>query len=327
MVLKRAAVADDKGRVGVAELMKSGATDAPSVSTPGMDAARRTITRTTITPAPGTVVPEEPKPARPSLRDRINAARRQPTELATALEPFPGSNVLRMGMSLVLSAACMLTIGGAVLMLLLWQQNRESGVLATQVDRTWEIFDYLRQVERLVAFAVVPVALAWIVLATINARRATGERRNPALAAAALLAGIGGVWFIGATQVADAEGPVSKAVGIAIQAAFLAVPLIMMERVAEAAEARHRPLRATYLIAVAYIVQLQTLGGLSTIEPTFESDRWGRLGAYMLIGGLLQVLGTLSANEAARAVEEGTDHRYQLRHRFGEALLAQAQRG
>jgi hypothetical protein len=38
------------------------------------------------------------------------------------------------------------------------------------------------------------------------------------------------------------------------------------------------------------------------------------------------VLGTLSANEAARAIEEGTEHRYQLRHRFGESLLAQAVR-
>ena len=38
----------------------------------------------------------------------------------------------------------------------------------------------------------------------------------------------------------------------------------------------------------------------------------------------MMVLGTLAANEAARAIEEATDHRYELRHRFGEALLAQA---
>ncbi len=53
---------------------------------------------------------------------------------------------------------------------------------------------------------------------------------------------------------------------------------------------------------------------------------WGKLAAYLLIGGLIQVLGTLAANEAARAIEEGTQHRYDLRHRFGETLLAQAQR-
>jgi hypothetical protein len=151
-------------------------------------------------------------------------------------------------------------------------------------------------------------------------------RRNPIVAAASLLIGIGGVWFIGASQVADAEGPATKAVGVAIQAAFLAVPLIALERVAEAAEARHRPLRATYLIAVLYVAHLQGLGGLSTTEQTNDPEQWGRLGAYLLIAGLIQVLGTLSANEAARAIEEGTEHRYQLRHRFGEALLAQAVR-
>ena len=95
------------------------------------------------------------------------------------------------------------------------------------------------------------------------------------------------MWFIGSTQVADAEGPITKGVGIAIQAAFLAIPLIALERVAEAAEARHRPLRATYVIAVVYLAHLQGLGGLSTIEETTDPEKWGRLGAYLLIGGLI----------------------------------------
>jgi len=76
---------------------------------------------------------------------------------------------------------------------------------------------------------------------------------------------------------------------------FLAIPLIALERVAEAAEARHRPLRATYVIAVVYIAHLQGLGGLSTIEKTTDPEEWGQLGAYLLIGGLIAVLGTLSA--------------------------------
>jgi hypothetical protein len=297
----------------------------PGSSTPGQDQARRTITRTTITPAPGTIVPPEVQPAKATVRERINA-KRQHGDLMAALEPYPGTSILRLVMSLMLSAMCLLTFGGAVLMLLLWQQNKDSGVLTTQIDRTWEIFDYLREIERWIAFGVVPVVVAWIILATINVRRATGLRRNPIVAAASFLIGVGGVWFIGSTQVADADGPITRAVGIAIQAAFLAIPLIVMERVAEAAEARHRPLRATYVIAVAYLAHLQGLGSLSTIDETSDPEKWGRLGAYLLIGGLIQVLGTLSANEAARAIEEGTDHRYQLRHRFGEALLAQAQR-
>ena len=303
----------------------AGPAGTPGASTPGQEQAKRTITRTTITPAPGTIVPEEVKPARPTLRERINQ-KHQHGDLTAALPPYPGPSVLRTVMAIMLSAMCLLTIGGAVLMLLLWQQDRESGVLTTQIERTWDIFGYLREIERLIAFAVVPVVVAWVVMATINVRRATGQRRNPIVAAASLLVGIGGAWFIGATQVAEADGPVTRAVGIAIQAAFLAIPLIVMERVAEAAEARHRPLRATYVIAVAYLAHLQGLGSLSTIDETSDPEKWGRLGAYLMIGGLIQVLGTLSANEAARAIEEGTEHRYQLRHRFGEALLAQANR-
>jgi len=297
----------------------------PGASTPGQEQAKRTITRTTITPAPGTIVHEEVKQARSTLRDRINQ-RQQHGDLTAALAPYPGPSILRTVMAIMLSTMCLLTIGGAVLMLLLWQQDRESGVLSTQVERTWDIFGYLRETERVIAFAVVPVAIAWVVMATINVRRATGQRRNPILAAASLVVGLGGVWFIGATQVAEADGPVTRAVAIAIQAAFLAIPLIVLERVAEAAEARHRPLRATYVIGVAYLAHLQGLGSLSTIDPTNDAEQWGKLGAYLMIGGLIQVLGTLSANEAARAIEEGTEHRFQLRHRFGEALLAQATR-
>ena len=297
----------------------------PGASTPGQDEARRTITRTTITPAPGTVVTEPALPAKPGLRDRLSN-RRQHGDLTAAQAPYPGASIMRLVMATMLSLLCLLTIAGSVLMLLLWQQNRSSGVLTTQIDRTWELFGYLREVERWIAFGIVPVAVGWIILATINVRRATGLRRNPIVVAGSFLIGIGGVWFIGSTQVADADGPLTRGVGIAIQAAFLAVPLIALERVAEAAEARHRPLRATYVIAVVYLAHLQGLGGLSTIEETSDPEKWGRLGAYLLIGGLIQVLGTLAANEAARAIEEGTEHRYQLRHRFGEAVMAQAVR-
>ena len=320
-------VRDDMGRVGVADAMTADAGHAPGPgsSTPGQDEARRTITRTTITPAPGTILPDPVLPTKPGLRDRLGN-RRQHGDLTAAQAPYPGASILRLVMATMMSMLCLLTVAGSVLMLLLWQQDRNSGVLTTQIDRTWDLFGYLREIERWIAFGLVPVAVGWIMLATINVRRATGLRRNPIIAAASLLIGIGGVWFIGSTQVADAEGPLTKGVGIAIQAAFLAIPLVALERVAEAAEARHRPLRATYVIAVAYIAHLQGLGGLSTIEETSDPEKWGRLGAYLLIGGLIQVLGTLAANEAARAIEEGTEHRYQLRHRFGEAVMAQAVR-
>ena len=66
--------------------------------------------------------------------------------------------------------------------------------------------------------------------------------------------------------------------------------------------------------------------GPTTSKRTVKTQIVAHDQSTIVIGGLIQVLGTLSANEAARAIEEGTEHRYQLRHRFGEALLAQAVR-
>ena len=294
-------------------------------STPRKDEARTTITRTTITPAPGTVVATETEPTK-KVRVFDRFGNRMHGDLTAAAAPLPGTSVLRLVMAVLLSALCLLTVGGAILVLLLWQQDRASGVLTSQLDRTWNIFDILRRVERVVAFAVLPVATAWIGLAAVNVKRATGIRRNPIVAAASLPIGVIGAWYVGREIVDVADDWVGQASGVVLQAVFLAVPLLALLRVAQAAEARHRPLRATYLVAAAFIVGLQFLGGLSTVDQASQAEEWGRLGAYLIIAALLQVLGALSANEAARAIEEGTEHRYELRHRFGESLLAQAAR-
>jgi hypothetical protein len=296
-------------------------------TTPGREAARSTITRTTITPAPGTAAaqPSMPEADKPALLDRLRGPLHG--QLGSARAPYPGCHIVRFVMALMMSIVCLLTVGGAILVLLLWQQDRSSGVLTSQLERTWDLFDLLRQVERVIAFAILPVATAWIAFATVNVRRATGQRRNPVIAALSLPVGVIGAWIVGAQIVAEADDWVGEVSGFVLQAIFLAIPLLALERVAQAAEARHRPLRWTYLIGVVYVAHLQFLGGLSTIDQSSTADEWGRLGAYLVIGALIQVLGTLAANEAARAIEEGTDHRYQLRQKFGESLLAQAARG
>jgi hypothetical protein len=292
-------------------------------STSRLDEARTTITRTTITPAPGT----EPPPTEITKRGTIDRLRnRKHGELASAEAPIPAANILRLTVATLMSILCMLTTGGAILVLLLWQQDRASGVLTSQLDRTWELFDALRIVERWVAFAILPVATTWIALATINVRRATGIRRNPLVAALSLPIGVIGAWFVGRDIVAQADDRVGQASGFVLQCVFLAVPLLALMRVAQASEARHQPLRAAFIVAAAYLAQLQFLGGLSTVDQASPAEDWGRLGAYLIIGALILVLGALSTNEAARAIEEGTDHRYQLRNRFGESLLAQAAR-
>lgn len=293
-------------------------------STQRLDESRASITRTTITPAPGT----EPVAAEPVKRTFLDRVRdRTHGELTAAEEPIALVSPLRLSMAVMLSGLCMLTVGGAILVLLLWQQDRASGVLTSQLDRTWDIFDALRGIERWLAFAVIPVATVWIAIAAINVRRATGIRRNPIVAAASLPIGCIGAWYVGREIVSEADDWVGQLSGFVLQSIFLAIPLLALLRLAQAAEARNRPLRATYIVAVAYVAQLQFLGGLSTADQNSTPDEWGELGAYLIIGALLQVLGALSANESARAIEEGTKHRYELRNRFGESLLEQAARG
>lgn len=294
-------------------------------STPRVDEARRSVTRTTVTKAPGQETSAKPDtPSKPSLFDRLRQS--QHGELTAAREPYPGPNVLRLTIAVLMSVLWILTIAGAILVLLLWQQDRASGVLSSQLDRTWDLFDKLRVIERWVAFALIPIGTAWIAMTAVNVHRATGKRRNAVIAAASLPLGLFGVWIVGSQIVAEADDWVGQAAGFVLQAIFLAVPLLALERIAHVAEARHGPLRASYLMAVVFLAVLQFLGGLSTIDQASQPDEWGRLGAYLVIGGLIQVLGALSVNEAARAIEDGIDNRFQLRRRFGESLLAQAEK-
>ena len=242
-----------------------------------------------------------------------------------ARQPFQAINGLRIGLTTVLAVLCVLTVGGAVLLLLLWQQSRDSGVLTSQLDRTWDLLDTLQDVERYVAFAAVPLAMAWIALAAVNVGRGTGNRRNPILASLSLPVGLVAVWMVGREVIAGSDDAITQAAGYVLQITLLTIPLLFLERIAISADARRRPLRATYLIGAAYLAQMQFLGGLSTIERDTTDGDWGLLGAYMLIGALLQVIGTLSANEACRSIEDATQHRYELRSRFSESLLAQAE--
>ena len=289
--------------------------DSGRVATQRVAAARSTVTAEKV----------EPKPETTLSRLASRAKGEQRGEKPPAREPFPAINAVRVTLTLVLALLCLLTVGGAVLLLLLWQQSRDTGVLTSQLDRTWDLLDLLQDVERYAALAAVPIAMAWIALAAVNVGRGTGNRRNPVLAAASLLVGVIGVWLVGREVVAASDDVVTQAAGYVLQITLLAVPLLFLERVAYAADARRRPLRATYLIGAAYLAQMQFLGGLSTIERETTDGDWGTVGAYLLIGALLQVIGTLSANEACRSIEDATQHRYQLRSRFSESLLAQAE--
>ncbi|MGH9132394.1 MAG: hypothetical protein ACRDZZ_00550 [Ilumatobacteraceae bacterium] len=262
-----------------------------------------------------------------SWRDRLSARREhQNADLLPARPPLAGAHVLRLAVSALLAVLAVLTLGAGLVLLLLWQEDGASGVLSNQIERAWDLTDNLRRIELIVAVAVVPLAAAWAALATLNVRRATARRCNPVIAALSIPAAAGGVWAIGASVVEPAEDWATTTGGLILQAVVIAVPMLVLERVAMAAEGPRRPLRATYVAAVAYIVHLQTLGALSTIEATDDHERWGRLAAYLIMAALIQLVGAIAANEACRSIEDASEHRYSLRKAFGESVLLQADR-
>jgi hypothetical protein len=241
-----------------------------------------------------------------------------------AVPPLPGAAELRITIGVMLGLLSLLSVGGAILLLLVWQQSRASGVLTTQLDRTWDLLDTLQLIERWVAFGLVLVAMVWIALAALNAGRATGVRRNPVVAALSLPACLFGVWWLGNELVAGSDDWADRLGGWLGQVACLAVFAIVIDRIANAADSRHGPWRTAFMVSAVFLAHLQFLGGLSTIERADAVDQWGRYGAYLLIGGLIQVVGALAINESERAIEDATLHRYELRSRFSESLLAQA---
>ena len=257
-----------------------------------------------------------------TLRERFASRRRgSNTDLLPARPPITRSHFLRLAVSLLLGVLAVLTLGGGVLILLLWQEHRTSGVLSNQIARAWDLFANLRRMERVVAYAVVPLATAWAALATINVRRATARRSNPVIAALSIPAAVAGVWAIGAGIVEPADNWATATGGVILQALVLAVPVIVLEKVAMAADGRRRPLRMTYIAAVAYLAVLQGLGALSTIVPTDDHDQWARLASYLFMAALVQIFGAIVVNEAFRSIEVASAHRFTLRKAFGASVL------
>ena len=213
-----------------------------------------------------------------------------------------------------------------MLILLLWQEERESGVLSNQIERAWDLFDTLRHVESIVALAVVPLATAWASLATLNVRRATARRCNPFIAALSIPAAVAGVWAIGASIVEPADDWATATGGLLLQALVMAVPVLVLERVAMAAEGPRRPLRMTYLAAVAYLAIVQGLGALSTIVPTNDPDEWARLASYLIIASLSRSSARSPSTRPSARSRVPPTTAYALRKAFGENVLLQAAR-
>jgi hypothetical protein len=154
---------------------------------------------------------------------------------------------------------------------------------------------------------------------------ASGRRRNPFVAAAAWPIAAAGFWLLADRLVEDQPAGVVIA-GFAAQAVLLYLPFLLLERAADAVEARRTPLRITYVFGVVLLVYVQALGGLSTIEETTDPTRLGRLAGFLALGAMIQLLSTLAVTEACRVIETATDREAASHNALVEQREAIAQR-
>ena len=276
-------------------------------------------------PASGAAVVPEPAPVpTPRHGASTDEQRRKREELISIRPPLPGATVMRMVAGVGMGMLVALSLAAGVLLLLLWQQDRSSGVLSTQVDRTWELVDQLQRIEAVVALLIVPFATAWAAIATLNVRRVTGARRNPLLVAVTIPAAVALAWLAGDRVAGPAEDWVGTAVGVGLQVLALAIPLVALERVAAATEAARRPLRTGVALCAVGLAHLWVLDALSTIEESADPADWGRLGAYLLTGALVMAMAALALNEGGRSIEDAALHRFNLRRTFGATIVGAA---
>jgi hypothetical protein len=192
-------------------------------------------------------------------------------------------------------------------MFMFWQETNDGVLLQSQRDRVLDVLSTLRDVERASAFALVWVAAAWSFVVVLNARMASGRRRNPVLAAIAWPAAAGAIWWIG-ERFRDGESASQVIAGFAAQAAVLYVPFLLLERSAAAVGARHTPFRLTWGFGVVLLIHVEGLGGLSTINDFGDAEALGRTAGYLLLGSLVTLLSTLAVTDACRSLQEACEH-------------------
>ena len=214
---------------------------------------------------------------------------------------MPGADLLRLAVVTLLAGLALLSVVGAMVMVLFWREVRDGELGAAQSDRAWDALGTLHDVERTVALIVIVLVTLWTFVTVLNVRLSTGRRRNPLVAALAWPAAGAGIWMI-ADRLIDDQPTGSVVVGLAAQAAVLYVPFFLLERAAEAVGARRTPLRITYGFGVVLLVHVEGLGGLSTIAPPADTSEYGRLAWYLAIGAIVQLLSTLAVTEATSAI-------------------------
>ncbi|MFK7916780.1 MAG: hypothetical protein AB8G14_01770 [Ilumatobacter sp.] len=219
------------------------------------------------------------------------------------LRLVPGAEIFRLSLMIAVSALALVSIVGALVMFLFWRESTDGAVLPSQRDRAWTALDNLQSLERLLAVGFVAVASIWAFVSVLNARLASGRRRNPLLAAAAWPAAAYAIWFIG-VRFNDSESMNEVVMGYAAQTAALYVPFFLLERAAITVGARRGPLRLTYALGAALLIHVQGLGGLPTIVEVTEVDRFGRLAGYLALAAILELILTIAVTDASHLIND-----------------------
>ena len=243
-------------------------------------------------------------PARTRQR-RVGADHPAAVVLRGRVRLIPGVDLLRLGVVTTLAGLALLSVIGAVVMAMFWLDSDGGELLPAQRERAWDALGVLHSGARVVGFALVALVTIWTLTAVANVRLASGKRRNPLVAALAWPLAALGFWALADRFVIDQPAG-SVVVGFALQAAVLYVPFALLERAADAVEARRTPVRITYLAGVVLLVYTQALGGLTTMDDATDADV-GRVAGFLALGALLQLLSTLAVTEACRTIEDGAE--------------------
>ncbi len=222
------------------------------------------------------------------------------------IRQIPAARVVGVVITAGLAGLSLISVVGALITFLFWQEMRDGAVLATESERVWDILARLQDVERSVAFLVVVVVSLWTFVAVSNVRMASGRRRNPILAALMWPATAAAIWFLADRLVVEGDA-IRVIAGFAAQAFVLYLPFALLQRSAKAVNVRRNSILLTYGVGVLLLVHIQGLGGLSTLPATSELTPIVRLVGYFAIGALLQLVGTFSAAESTRSIGDAAE--------------------
>lgn len=216
----------------------------------------------------------------------------------------PGISIVRLALMIAIAGLALISIVGALVMFLFWREAADGALLPAQRERAWTALDGLQSFERTLALGATVVASIWAFVTVLNARIASGRRRNPVLAAAAWPGAAYAIWWI-ADRYQDTEQIAPLVLRFGLQAAAMYVPFFLLERAAISVGARRSPLRLAYALGVVLLVHIQGLGGLATLVEETDIDRFGRIAGYLALAALLELIATVAITESSRVIGDG----------------------